>query len=244
MKKVLIAGLLISCFTATPAVAKQLYGNDFEGDALGKLPQGWEQVFNGSTKASIIKDPSDPNNKVFSSSDLAHDKSRHDVGGSIFAVGEDDWKDYIVEYDAYFPAEFYMGVLFRVQEAEAFYLFDRRSAGEAGNFDFWRRQGGGWTGIQRAGKFQTEPEKWYRFRIVVQGDTFEAYAKDRGDDTAFGKDNLILTGKDADFGTGKFGLYGLIYIDNLAIGETEADLVISVEPLGKLPVSWGELKIQ
>ena len=41
---------------------------------------------------------------------------------------------------------------------------------------------------------------------------------------------------------GKFGLYGLIYIDNIAIGETENDLVIAVESYGKLPVAWGEVK--
>lgn len=245
MKKSIVIGILLVSFSLTSAFAAQLYQNDFEGDAIGTLPRGWEQIFNGSTKASVIEDPADPRNKVLSSSDLAHDKSRHDVGGSIFGVGEDTWKDYIVEYDIYFPVDFYMGVLFRVQDGDTFYLLDRRSAGESGNFDFWRRQGGGWTGVQRAGKLNAEPEKWYSFRLVVEGNTFEAYAKSKDDGAPFGKATLILTGTDDAIDSGKFGLYGLVYIDNLVIGETEADLVISpVKPGGKLATSWGELKVQ
>ena len=42
--------------------------------------------------------------------------------------------------------------------------------------------------------------------------------------------------------TGPFALYGLIYIDNLVIGETEDDLTLDVDSRGKLAVSWGELK--
>jgi hypothetical protein len=244
MKKVLIAVLLLMLFSLPSAYARQLYGSDFESEPLGGLPQGWEQLFEGNGEAKVIEDPAGKNNKVLASSDMPHDQSRHDAGGSIFGVGEDSWKDYIIEYDAYFPADFYMGILFRFQDPEAFYLFDRRSAGEAGNFDFWRRQAGSWTGVQRAGVFETEPEKWYRFRVVVSGNTFEAYAKSEDASAPFEDNDLILTGSDDNFDTGKFGLYGLIYIDNLVIGETEADLVLSVEPGGKLAASWGKLKLQ
>jgi len=42
---------------------------------------------------------------------------------------------------------------------------------------------------------------------------------------------------------GKVGLYGLIYIDNMVIGETEDDLVVApVEAKDKLAITWGALK--
>jgi hypothetical protein len=235
-----LCAMLLVCGVVT-AAAKQLYASDFEKDAVGVVPPQWEQVFKGNGKASVIKDPADAGNKALASSDLAANQARHDVGGSIYAVGDAAWQDYIVEWDGYFPEEYYMGVLFRFQGPEAFYLFDRRSGGEAGNFDFWRRQGA-WTGVQRAGKFATEPKKWYRFRLVVKGDTFDAYVKAANDATPFSKQKPILTGKDATFATGRVALYGLIYVDNLVIGESENDLVLAVAPKGKLAAVWAEAK--
>jgi len=51
-----------------------------------------------------------------------------------------------------------------------------------------------------------------------------------------------MTGTDGSFETGKFGLYGLIYVDNVVIGETPADLVIAVGSQGKLAATWGGIK--
>ena len=239
MRKIVITMLplmLLSSFS----FAAQLYGSDFERDAVGDPPQGWELGFEGSTEGKVIKDPLNPGNKVFAHSDLASDQSRHDVGGSIWVVGEADWQDYIVEYDAYFPDDFYMGTLFRFVDNEAFYLFDRRQGGPT--FDFWRREGGGWTNFAAGAAFSAQPGEWYRFRIECSGDTFDAYAKEMDDDTAFVDMDPLQTGSDGAFPAGKFGLYGLIYIDNIVIGETEADLFLSVEPAGKIATTWGEMK--
>jgi hypothetical protein len=225
-----------------PVSAKLLYKNNFDGEALGALASGWEKAFAGTTAAKVIVDPANASNKCFSSSDLAMDKSRHDVGGSIHAVGSADWTDYVVDYDAYFPADFYMGTLFRYQNDKAFYLFDRRAGGEAGNFDLWYHKGGSWTGIQRAGKFTTAANKWYRFRLVIKGANFEAYAAEKSDATAFTAMKPIVAGTNADLKTGRFALYGLIYIDNLVIGETVADVTTPVEPAGKTAALWAELK--
>jgi len=178
MRKVFIVCLLVVLFVFLLPVlvfAKQFYASDFEKDTLGKAPQDWELGFEGAGAGKVIEDPLNSRNKVFAHSDLAKDKARHDVGGSIWVVGDDKWQDYIVEYDAYFPDEYYMGSVFRFTGPEAFYLFDRRSAGELGNYDFWRRQGG-WTRFGN-GRFETEPGQWYRFRLVLKGDTFEAYGK-------------------------------------------------------------------
>ncbi|MFC1717030.1 hypothetical protein ACFL6S_25405 [Candidatus Poribacteria bacterium] len=245
MERVITMGFLLIFFSLASAFAEQLYWNDFEGEFLETLPHGWTRVFKGDGKAKVIADPSNPQNKIFASSDLPGLQARHDVGGAIFAVGEDSWKDYIVEYDAYFPEEFYAGVLFRFQNSEAFYMFERRSGGEKGKFDFWKHTAGNWSGFERAGVFQAEPQKWYRFRLVVKGDTFQAYGKSKADKTPFTEKDLILTGNDSSFETGKFGLYALIYIDNLVIGETEEDLArLLVEPRWKFTTTWGSVKAE
>jgi len=240
MKKITIVVLLLMSFS-TFAFAKQFYASDFERDTIGNPPQGWELGFEGKGKGSVIKDPLNPSNKVFAHSDLAKDLARHDVGGNIWVVGDDKWQDYIVEYDAYFPEDFYMGSVFRFTDPEKFYLFDRRSAGELGNFDFWRRQAAAWTRFG-TGKFDAQPKQWYHFRIVAKGDTFQAYGKEKGDNTSFSNMDPIMEGQDATFPKGKFGLYGLIYVDNVVIGETENDLTIAVEPAGKLATTWSAIK--
>jgi len=240
MYKLVTILLLLMAFSPF-AFSKQFYASDFEGDNLGNPPKGWELGFKGAGNGKVIADPLKPTNKVFAHSDMAKDRARHDVGGSIWVVGEPNWKDYIIEYDAYFPEDFYMGILFRFVGENEFYLLDRRSAGELGNFDFWKRGGAAWTRIS-TGKFDAQPKQWYRFRVVVKGDKFEAYGKSKDDKTPFNNMKPIMTGQEATYKEGRFGLYGLIYIDNLAIGETENDLFIAVESYDKLPFTWGNVK--
>ena len=101
MHRYLFVAILACALTsASDSQAKLLYVNDFDGEALGSVPTGWEQVWAGNTQATVIADPVAGGNQVLASSDLAHDASRHDVGGSIFAVGDDSWTDYVVDYDA------------------------------------------------------------------------------------------------------------------------------------------------
>lgn len=242
MKKVIFILVLALSFSSY-AFTAQFYANSFDGETLGSVPQGWELGFKGDGNAKIIADPLNPNNKIFAHTDLAKDKARHDVGGNIWTLGKATWQDYIVEYDAYFPEDFYIGVLFRFISADEFYLMDRRSAGEAGNFDFWKRGGGNWTRLG-TGKFDAKPKEWYRFRIIVKGDTFTAYAKAKADNTLFSKMDPLMTGKDATLKAGKFGLYGLIYIDNIIVGETDADMTFTtpVESVDKLSITWGMMK--
>ena len=242
------------------AQAELLYVNNFEGEALGSLPAGWTKLWDGASQATVIDDPVFGGNQVLASSDLAHDASRHDVGGSIFGVGDETWTDYVVQYDALFPVDFYMGVLFRYNDDTNFYLFDRRSGGEAGNFDFWH-QADGWNRLG-TGQFDAQPMEWYRFRVSVQGDSFEAYAGwhepvafiASGASSVGGSafpgatppdfSNAVpfAVGSDASLTSGPFALYGLIYIDNLIVGETTTDVEAAVEPAGKLATTWASLR--
>lgn len=237
---ILVTACGLALSVGRPGLAKQLYGSDFEDTAVGSLPAGWQKLWDGATTASVIKDPVDAGNRALTSSDLAHDASRHDVGGSIYGVGDDSWGDYIVEYDALFPVDFYMGTLFRYVDDTNFYLFDRRSAGEAGNFDLWH-QAGGWNRIS-TGQYATDAEAWYSFRLTIEGDTFTAHIGTRDERADFGAADPLFEGTQGDLDAGPFALYGLIYIDNLVIGETEEDMTLAVESRGKLAVSWAALK--
>jgi hypothetical protein len=241
MNRYLLAAVVACTFTwASYSHAELLYVNDFESEALGSVPSGWQKVWDGATTASVIADPVAGGNQVLASSDLAHDASRHDVGGSIYGVGDATWTDYVVQYDALYPTDFYIGTLFRYQDDTNFYLLDRRSAGELGTFTFYHHDGG-WNALD-SGTFDTEPMEWYRFRLSVQGDTFEVRAGLAADDPDLSNTDPFATGTDAALANGVFALYGLIYIDNVIIGETGVDISAAVEPHGKLATTWASLR--
>ena len=242
MKKAVIAIALLVSFSSF-AFAARLYMNDFEGDTLGQPPRGWELGFVGEGEGKVIVDPLDPGNQIFAHSDLPPDLARHDVGGNIWVLGDGDWTDYVVECDVYYPADFYIGMLFRFVDENNFYLFDRRVGGAPGEptFDFWKHQDG-WTNLASGAVFGAAPGVWYNFRIVVMGDTFDVFAKSKDVDVSFEEMEPLLTGVDGGFTAGKFGLYGLIYIDNIVIGDTIDDITTAVEPGDKLSITWGDIK--
>ena len=218
--------------------ADLFFHDDFEGDTIDQEPKNWEIGFKGDTKAIVIADPKDARNNVLRTSNNASNASRHDVGGSIYVVGDDNWSDYVAEWDMLFPDDFYMGVVFRFKGGEEFYLSDRRQGGN--EYHFYKRQGG-WAQV-KAGAVENKPNVWYRAQLILDGDEFTFKLKDRNDDTPFTKIDPATVGMDPTFKTGKFGNYGLIYIDNLFIGDSVEDLVLPVEPQDKLSTTWGTIK--
>ena len=223
---------------ATQASAELLFHDDFEKDNIGDEPSKWEVGFDGATTAKVVADPKKASNKVLLTSDKGSNASRHDVGGSIYVVGDAAWDDYVAEWDMMFPDDFYMGVVFRFQEGEKFYLSDRRQGGR--DYHFYKRQGG-WAQVQ-AGLVANEPEVWYRAQLILEGDKFTFKLKERKDNRSFNKIDPATEGGDGNFKTGQFGNYGLVYIDNLFIGDSVEDLVLPVEPQDKLSTTWGTLK--
>ncbi len=231
---VLTFGSIISL--SAPAVL--LFHDDFEKDEIGKEPGKWSVGHDGSTTAQVVADPKDARNRVLLTADKASNQSRHDVGGSIYVVGDANWDDYVAEWDMMFPDDFYMGVVFRFQDGEKFYLSDRRQGGR--DYHFYKRQGG-WAQVQ-AGMVENEPEVWYRAQLVLSGDEFTFKLKERKNNTAFDKIDAATEGSDATFKTGQFGNYGLVYLDNIFIGDAVEDLVLPVEAQGKLSTTWGAIK--
>lgn len=230
--------LPLSFFTFVNATAKLFFHDDFEKDAVGNEPKKWEIGFDGKTKAEVVADPKDASNKVLKTSTNPSNASRHDVGGSIYVVGEDSWDDYVAEWDMMFPDDFYMGIVFRFQDGEKFYLSDRRQGGR--DYHFYKRQGG-WA-LVKGGAVENRPEVWYRAQLTLSGDNFTFKLKDRKDTTAFDNIDPATEGQDGSFKTGRFGNYGLVYIDNLFIGDSVDDFVLPVEPQDKLSTTWGAIK--
>lgn len=235
---VLLSMLVLIFLTSGYSSAKLLFHDDFEKDTIGSEPSKWEIGFDGDTKAEVIVDPEQAGNKVLKTSTNPANDSRHDVGGSIYVVGDDSWRDYVAEWDMMFPADAYMGVVFRFQGGEKFYLCDRRQGGSA--YIFYKRQGN-WTQIQ-AGSVNNQPNVWYRAQLTLSGDNFTFKLKERNDNRSFDSINPAIEGQDGTFETGKFGNYGLVLIDNLFIGDKVEDLVLPVEPSDKLSTTWGVIK--
>ncbi|MXZ01524.1 hypothetical protein F4Y93_13120 [Candidatus Poribacteria bacterium] len=234
--KIVVPMLCLSI--AIQASAVLLFHDDFEKDKIGSEPSKWEVGHDGATTAKVVADPKKASNKVLLTADKGSNQSRHDVGGSIYVVGDAGWDDYVAEWDMMFPDDFYMGVVFRFQDGEKFYLSDRRQGGR--DYNFYKRQGG-WALIQ-AGVVENDPEVWYRAQLILSGDKFTFKLKERKDNTPFDKIDPATEGGDGNFKTGKFGNYGLVYIDNIFIGDSVADLVLPVEPQDKLSMTWGEIK--
>ena len=233
-----IAVPLLCLSIAIQASAVLLFHDDFEKDEIGKEPSKWEVGHDGSTTAEVVADPKKGSNKVLLTANKASNASRHDVGGSIYVVGDAGWGDYVAEWDMMFPDDFYMGVVFRFQDGEKFYLSDRRQGGR--DYHFYKRQGG-W-GLVQAGSVENEPEVWYRAQLILKGDKFTFKLKERKDTRSFDKIDPATEGQDGTFKTGKFGNYGLVYIDNIFIGDSVEDLVLPVEPQDKLSTTWGTIK--
>lgn len=230
--------LALGITTSVNTSAVLLFHDDFEKDDIGKEPGKWSVGHDRSTTAEVVADPKDANNKVLLTADKASNQSRHDVGGSIYVVGDANWDDYVAEWDMMFSDDFYMGVVFRFQDGEKFYLSDRRQGGR--DYNFYKRQGG-WALVQGC-LVENEPEVWYRAQLILSGDKFTFKLKARKNKTSFDKIDPATEGTDGTFKTGKFGNYGLVYLDNIFIGHAIEDQVLPVEAQDKLSTTWGAIK--
>ena len=94
----------------------------------------------------------------------------------------------------------------------------------------------------QAGSVENEPEVWYRAQLILSGDKFTFKLKERKDNRSFDKIDPATEGEDGTFKTGKFGHYGLVYLDNIFVGDSVEDLVLPVEPQDKLSTTWGAIK--
>ncbi len=230
--------------------AKLLFKDDFESSTIGKAPDKWTHLgppkgYNGGGLSVVEKDPLDASNKVFHLIPKGFDANSHD----LWSVHEGDrsWVNYVWEFDWLFPEDTYCPVAFRVVNQDEFCQLSRRP----GFLEFHvyahtaQQQ---WNEIKKFG-FKNEISKWYRVQVTVNEDSFTFKIKGRDDKTPFAKMKEPDVISEAKIGQ-LFSFGGIAIqegytgmIDNVIVGETEAD-IIAVELKGKLTCCWGALKEQ
>jgi len=243
--KLLMLILAVGLICST-AYSKLLFRDDFEGDPIGKEPSKWFTVDKppGDPPGEVIQDPTDPNNKVLSPS------KRGDRMGRVYVVGEQNWKDLVVEWDWYIVLDNCIGMVFRYQDRNNHYLLDRRAGwAQANEVHFYKRVGGSW---QRIGGAPIDPklnqlEKWYRVQLKIEENKFSVKVKERDDPKPFSELAVLLEVTDDTFKEGYFGVYAgekpaSAYFDNVVVGEKEEDLSFPVDPKGKLATFWATIK--
>ena len=227
---ILTFGLLFSDI----ALGKVLFKDDFEAETIGKEPSKWTYVA-GPQTGEIIKDPKDPQNKVFSCP-----RQASGAYGNIYVVGENTWTDYIAEWDWMMGTPTNSGnfaLVFRFQDQDHYYQVSART--DRQSVDMYARDNG-WAEIV-VGNFPTPLEKWFRIQLVVKGNTYSYTMKEKSDDTPFAALGVIGKATDSMYGKGQFGTESAGYIDNLIMAESEAD-ILAVEPADKLATTWGRTK--
>ena len=235
---VCIMAIVTSLIIVSAIDARQLFWDDFEADQLGAEPAKWtNQKVGAESGGEIVEDPERGNNKVFSMPDRFVATARDN--GEFYVIGDESWTDYIAEWD-WMPADGYHGMVFRYQNDEEYYLIDKRDV--TGVVSIWIRAPDPlWTEFAQ-GQWLWEPNKWYRVRLEAEGDTFTFKWKELDDDTQFDQIDVAFEGQDDTYKNGGMANGGLGLIDNIVVGETDDDLVLSVNPAGKLPAVWAGLK--
>jgi hypothetical protein len=212
----------------TVSIARILFQDDFEDDAIGKAPKKWVYEPSGEIKdvGFVDKDPLNPNNKVF-------------THYGRYLVGEETFKDYVAEWDWMFAEDNNRNnqMVFRHKDPGNYYVVGRASGGQV--FYFYSYLGA-WNLFSEV-NFPTKIDFWYRARLILEGNKFSFWLKEKTDDTPFEKLKIIMDGSDNTLKEGKFGTDFWGPVDNVIIAEKAAD-ILTVKPMGKLAFSWGAIK--
>lgn len=230
-----ILAIMSLLFFTRQGYTEQLFFDDFEEETIGAEPSKWTPA-EGAHVAKVIEDPTDSDNKVFEATNRLNgsDAGRH------YVIGDESWTDYLVEWDWMIFADGYMGVAFRYQDRDNYYLVDRRLGGI--QIQFYSRKNAAWA-LMDSADYPNEIGVWYRCRFEIIEDHFIFKIKERDDDTHFSEIEPLLETSDADFGSGGVANAGIAYIDNVVVGETEDDLSsMLVQVKDKLAVTWGRIK--
>jgi hypothetical protein len=89
--------------------------------------------------------------------------------------------------------------------------------------------------------FPVDINVWYRTQLKVEGTAFTVKIKEKDDQTAFSDIEPVVEIEDKTYDKGGFSTSYYGPIDDVVIGESEAD-IIAVEPASKLPATWGGIK--
>jgi len=229
MKSFEIVLVLALCLSLSQvAFAKILFRDDFESEQIGKEPSKWEYDPSAEVTdiAEIIEDP------------VEGDKCMSHFGGYVVENSK-EWKDYVVEFDWMFTeAGSNESVAFRYQDANKFYQLSKRGDMQSIHIYMYN---GSWNQIA-SGNFPVNVNVWYRVQLSVKGPTFTAKMKEKDDQTAFSDIDPVVDVEDKTYDKGGFSTAYYGPIDDVLIGESEAD-ILAVKPASKLTTTWGTLKL-
>ena len=227
------------------ASGKVLFLDDFEKDEIGQEPSKWEHFdfFGGNSHFTIEKDPTDSKNKLVKTTG---------IGQYIPNVaGRENWSDYIWDFDWMWENDSFVGILYRIEDADNCFHASRRTGGT--DFQIYACKGA-WGGAIVTGQYPNELNVWYSSRLIIKGNKHELYLKERGDelpppDWHLKIDPVVEVENDM-FKKGPVGMMGITggvsYFDNMVVVETLKDIakLRAVDHRGKLTTTWGRIKNQ
>jgi hypothetical protein len=225
-----VVSVLALCFAFVGlASAVILFEDDFEDQALGDEPQGWEYdpAAEVNTAGQVAEDPLDPDNKVFT-----------DFGG--YSAGDGmQLTDFVAEWDWMFFQDNSLNnsMGFRVVDAGNHYQLSRRGGGVDWKIYMFN---GAWNEIA-TNAFPTEIDTWYRVQLTAKGDLFTVKVKEKEDDTPFADLDPVLEVNDGTYGEGAFQTSYYGPIDNVIIADSEQD-ILAVDPSISCIRTWGDIK--
>ena len=218
------------------ANADILFVDDFEKDEIGKEPSKWEHFdfFGGNSHFTIGEDPTDSKNKLVKTTGIGQYVPN--------VAGRENWSDYIWDFDWIWENDSFVGILYRIEDADNCFHASRRTGGT--DFQIYACKGA-WGGALVTSQYPNELNVWYSHRLVLKGSKHEIYLKERNDSTPFEELEPVIEVDDDTFKNGPVGIMGitsgLAYYDNIVVYESPADLT-DVSPAGKLAQIWGKIK--
>ena len=218
------------------ANADILFVDDFEKDEIGEEPSKWEHFdfFGGNSHFTIGEDPTDSKNKLVKTTGIGQYVPN--------VAGRENWSDYIWDFDWIWENDSFVGILYRIEDADNCFHASRRTGGT--DFQIYACKGA-WGGALVTSQYPNELNVWYSHRLVLKGSKHEIYLKERNDSTPFEELEPVIEVDDDTFKNGPVGIMGitsgLAYYDNIVVYESPADLT-DVSPAGKLAQIWGKIK--
>lgn len=211
----LISVVLSAMFLSS---AHALYYDFEKGD------QGWEQI-NGTCKA---------------------EKGVYIVTGSdgVGVLPDSDWKDAWTDYTTECQVKMEqgpdnMGILVRYQDSTTYYIFAIMNGRQRA--EIWSRVGGNYID-EKDIDFPNEMDKWYKIKVVAEGDDFEFYIDDE----------LIAEWSDDKLKNGKVGVrtyssvshFDNVLITGSGIPSSKGEPGAAIDSVSKLATTWGNVKSQ
>ena len=168
--------------TSAQRSAGILFVEDFENEQLDIEPSVW--TYQGKKRrGKVVKDPLNPNNKVFTPDAKGLSRSMCPQDG-FYSVGDDSWSDYIVEWDWLVTAEEGQKTLaFRHRDIMHYYCFIR--VGDWIYFAVKSPPGEGGESVQKSGIWDNRNNVWYRLQLRVKENCFTLKARKKKDKAPF-----------------------------------------------------------